>query len=52
MTGLALTVIVAILVLFVIAAGGRWDVALGIAILGALLWVAGRVITKRKGPVR
>ena len=52
MTGLALTVIVAILVLFTIAAGGRRDVAIAIAILGALLWFAGKVITKRSGPSR
>jgi hypothetical protein len=48
--GLALTIIAAILLLFVIVAGGHWDIALGIAFAGAVLWV-GRILGgKRKGP--
>jgi hypothetical protein len=50
MNGLALTVIAAILLLFVIAAGGHWDIALGVAFAGAVLWVAGKLLGKREGP--
>ena len=46
--GLALTVLVAILVLFVIAAGGRWDVAFAVAVLGGLLWLAGRLVGRKR----